>query len=194
MNAVHRLIEQQAASRGSAPALLTDSGALSYRDLNARANVVARRLVGRGLRRGGRVVVSMEASATLVVTLLGVLKAGGVYQWHPDTAAGPTVALALAQDGYEDLFLAIESDAVLVEPVAASPNLPIVVRETDTACVCACAAGTLVHVPHVSITALRASLGGRDVRWARGESFDFWVPLMTGAALTLSHQPIVTAA
>ncbi len=194
MNAVHRCIEQQAASRGTTPALVTDSGVLSYRDLNARANAVARHLVARGLRRGGRVTVSMAPSANLVVTLLGVLKAGGLYLWQPGSSAIPALAIAVASDGDEDRYLAIEPQAMLAEPVAGSPNLPIVVRDTDTACICPSLSGTLVHVPHVSITALRASVGGGDVRWSHAEPFDFWVPLMTGATLTLAHEPVRTAA
>ncbi|MGW4297946.1 condensation domain-containing protein, partial [Micromonospora chersina] len=52
---------------------------LSYRDLDERADRLARRLVAAGVRPETPVAVVMERSAELVVALLAVLKAGGVY-------------------------------------------------------------------------------------------------------------------
>ncbi|MFJ4763115.1 amino acid adenylation domain-containing protein [Streptomyces diastaticus] len=49
---------------------------LSYAELDARAERLARRLVAGGARRGGRVGVLVERSAAVVVTLLAVAKTG----------------------------------------------------------------------------------------------------------------------
>ncbi|MFE6701107.1 amino acid adenylation domain-containing protein [Streptomyces sp. NPDC057718] len=52
---------------------------LSYAELDARAERLARRLVAGGARRGGRVGVLVERSAAVVVTLLAVAKTGAAY-------------------------------------------------------------------------------------------------------------------
>lgn len=53
--------------------------ALSYRELDHRANRLARRLTGLGVGREDPVGVLMTRSSDLVVALLAILKAGGVY-------------------------------------------------------------------------------------------------------------------
>ncbi len=73
------LIESQARRTPDAVAVRCDNDALSYSDLDARATVLARALVARGVQRGDLVAVCMERSIELVVALLGVLKAGAAY-------------------------------------------------------------------------------------------------------------------
>ena len=76
---VHQLFESQAAERPDAAAVEDGSECLTYRELNRRANRVARYLRRRGVGPDVRVGVALERSADLVVALLGVLKAGGAY-------------------------------------------------------------------------------------------------------------------
>ncbi|MEU6037308.1 amino acid adenylation domain-containing protein [Actinomadura sp. NPDC047616] len=52
---------------------------LTYAELDARANRLAHRLAGLGVRRETRVAVLLERSADVIVASLAVLKAGGVY-------------------------------------------------------------------------------------------------------------------
>ncbi|WP_062209689.1 non-ribosomal peptide synthetase [Streptomyces sp. NBRC 109706] len=54
-------------------------GRLTYAELDARAEALARRLLAAGLSAEGRVAVLQRRSPELVVSLLAVLKAGGVY-------------------------------------------------------------------------------------------------------------------
>ncbi|MGP0067608.1 MAG: amino acid adenylation domain-containing protein [Isosphaeraceae bacterium] len=76
---VHRRIEIQAERTPEAVALTGAGGPLTYAELNAYANRLARRL--RDLGVGPEVLVGLCAgrSASMVVGLLAVLKAGGAY-------------------------------------------------------------------------------------------------------------------
>lgn len=60
-------------------ALASAEGQLSYNDLNQRSNRVANRLLASGLQKGDFVAIFMERSLETVISLLGILKAGGVY-------------------------------------------------------------------------------------------------------------------
>ncbi len=76
---VHQLFEIQAAQRPDAIAVEAGRERLTYRELNRRANQLARFLRRRGVDRDARVAVALERSPDLVVALLGVLKAGAAY-------------------------------------------------------------------------------------------------------------------
>jgi amino acid adenylation domain-containing protein len=76
---VHRRFERHAASTPDAVALRFRDGALTYAQLNARANRLARHLAAKGVGAEGRVVVCLEPSFDAVIALLGVLKAGAAY-------------------------------------------------------------------------------------------------------------------
>jgi amino acid adenylation domain-containing protein len=76
---VHELIEAQASRTPEAVALVYEQERLSYAELNRRANQVAHYLRRRGLGPESLVGILMERSVELVVSLLGVLKAGAAY-------------------------------------------------------------------------------------------------------------------
>ncbi|MFF5232190.1 amino acid adenylation domain-containing protein [Dactylosporangium sp. NPDC000521] len=73
------LIAAQAARTPDAVAVQFQDRRLTYRELEAAADRVARRLRVEGAGPGGLVAVSAERSTDLVVGLLGVLKAGAAY-------------------------------------------------------------------------------------------------------------------
>jgi amino acid adenylation domain-containing protein/non-ribosomal peptide synthase protein (TIGR01720 family) len=74
------LFEQQAAIYGELTALSDDERQLTYRELNARANMLARRLRDEaGVARDNLVAILMDRSADIIVAMLAVLKAGGAY-------------------------------------------------------------------------------------------------------------------
>ena len=77
--AIHRAVEHQAAVRGESPAYIDDKRTLTYRELNGRANALARALMASGFKRGSLAAVRWRTSAEVVITLLAVLKAGGAY-------------------------------------------------------------------------------------------------------------------
>lgn len=76
---LHQLFEHQALRRPQGVAIRMNGEALSYRELDARADRLAARLTRLGVRPERCVVVCMQRSLELPVALLAVLKAGGVY-------------------------------------------------------------------------------------------------------------------
>lgn len=76
---VHRLIEAQVARTPDATAVIAPGGTLSYAELDARAEALAARLRGLGVRPGVVVGVYLDRSIHTVVALLGILKASGAY-------------------------------------------------------------------------------------------------------------------
>jgi amino acid adenylation domain-containing protein len=76
---VQELFEAQVARSPDATALVCDGEALSYRELNRRANQLADHLQGLGVGPEVLVGICVERSVEMVVGLLGILKAGGAY-------------------------------------------------------------------------------------------------------------------
>ncbi|UQA97199.1 amino acid adenylation domain-containing protein [Streptomyces halobius] len=78
---LHGLFEEQAARTPDRNAIAAGAThpALTYAELDARANQVARGLRAEGVRPDDRVAVLLERGPELLVALLGVLKAGGAY-------------------------------------------------------------------------------------------------------------------
>jgi amino acid adenylation domain-containing protein len=74
-----RLFEEQAAETPEAPALSFDGVALTYREVNARANAFAHSLRAFGVGPGAVVGVCLNRSPAMVLALLAVQKAGGAY-------------------------------------------------------------------------------------------------------------------
>ncbi len=75
----HELVEEQARVRPEALAAEGGGRKMSYRELNERAERLAERLRGHGVRSGSLVAIYLERSIEMVVALLGVWKAGGAY-------------------------------------------------------------------------------------------------------------------
>ncbi|KMT52100.1 peptide synthase, partial [Pseudomonas fildesensis] len=76
---VHRLLEAQARARPDATALVCNDQALSYAELNLRANRLAHRLRAAGVGPDVLVAVALDRSEGMVLALLATLKAGGAY-------------------------------------------------------------------------------------------------------------------
>ncbi|MGG7637555.1 non-ribosomal peptide synthase/polyketide synthase, partial [Pseudomonas sp. ES1] len=76
---VHQLFEAQVARQPQALALLSGDAQLSYAELNAQANRLARHLRSLGVGPDVLVGIAVERGLSMIVGLLAVLKAGGGY-------------------------------------------------------------------------------------------------------------------
>ncbi|HET9896230.1 MAG TPA: amino acid adenylation domain-containing protein [Streptosporangiaceae bacterium] len=76
---LHGLFEQQVARSPGAFAIVADQTALTYNQLNSRANRLARLLRTLGVSADTLVAIVAEPGAELITALLATLKAGGAY-------------------------------------------------------------------------------------------------------------------
>jgi non-ribosomal peptide synthetase component F len=199
--AVHRIVEQRAGDRPDAVALVEGRRATTYRELNLTANTLARRLAASGLTRGALAVVRLPRSTDLAVVLLAVLKAGASYTWiEPGSADDIDIPVGLCilrgAGDREQEYLALDITEALRQCASKhGPNLPVLTRGSDVACVLPDRSGhPHVLVPHATITAL-VSLPIARGRWdGAAGALDLWVGLMAGATLALTSTPATAAA
>ena len=193
---VHRVIERQVATTGDRIAVSGVTGGFTYRELNQGANIVARRLIACGLRRGSRVAVKMERSPQLAVMLLAVLKAGAAYMWIDTDGSGrwPDGVSIMRRD--REALITTDRAALFYPPLRSAPNLPIITRPEDLACVVASQHGLPgILVPHATITALQSHpVPDRPVWSGDVTALDLWLPLMAGATVTVAASPAQIAA
>ncbi len=76
---IHQLFEEQVEQTPDAIAVVFENQHLTYRELNAKANQLARYLQALGVKPDVLVGICVERSLEMVVGLLGILKAGGAY-------------------------------------------------------------------------------------------------------------------
>ncbi|HYW06774.1 MAG TPA: amino acid adenylation domain-containing protein, partial [Longimicrobium sp.] len=76
---LHELVQARAARTPDAVALVYEGEALTYREVNERANQLAHHLRGLGVGPDRRVGLCLERGAEMVIAVLGVMKAGGAY-------------------------------------------------------------------------------------------------------------------
>ncbi|RLT97979.1 non-ribosomal peptide synthetase [Ketobacter sp.] len=76
---VHQKFEVQVQRTPGALAITDDQGALTYLELNQRANQLAHYLMEHGVRENHLVGLCAERSCDFLVGILGILKAGGAY-------------------------------------------------------------------------------------------------------------------
>ena len=109
---IHQVFEQQVSRTPDAVAVVYDEQSLSYAQLNARANQVARFLRAQGVRPDTLVGLCAERSPEMIIGLLGILKAGGTYlpldASYPDRRLAYLVAsasplLVLTQEALQGL-------------------------------------------------------------------------------------------
>ncbi|MFP5288963.1 MAG: amino acid adenylation domain-containing protein, partial [Thermoanaerobaculia bacterium] len=139
---IQRGFEARAAASPGAPAVLRGDEALSYGELDAQANRLARHLRALGIEPGDLVGIGLDRSLDLIVGLLAVLKAGAGYvpldPGHPRERlaymlrdSGARLVLTRSDLGLpfgtevRVLRLDRERDAIAALPRAAPPRPPL---------------------------------------------------------------------
>ncbi len=76
---IHALFEETVKRHAQRPALVYKNQTLSFQELNLQANQLAHYLRQKGVKPETAVAISVERSPQMVIGLLAILKAGGVY-------------------------------------------------------------------------------------------------------------------
>ena len=76
---VHEFLENSAKRLPDKTALIFQDQGLTYKQIDERANQLANALINAGLKKGDRVSILLDNSSETVISLFGILKAGGVF-------------------------------------------------------------------------------------------------------------------
>ena len=79
IRSIHEAFEKQASATPDTPAVVFDDRELSFGEINARANQLARHLQKLGVGPDKLVGLCVRRTEQMVIALLGILKAGGAY-------------------------------------------------------------------------------------------------------------------
>ncbi|WP_086691624.1 amino acid adenylation domain-containing protein [Nostoc sp. T09] len=113
---IHQLFEEQAQKTPNNIAVVFEDQQLTYRELNQRANQLARYLQKQGVGAEILVGLCVERSLEMIVGLLGILKAGAAY--IPLDPGLPTEVLAARlQDSQASFLVSHSSVAHKFEPI-----------------------------------------------------------------------------
>ncbi|WP_133258288.1 non-ribosomal peptide synthetase, partial [Streptomyces sp. V2] len=193
---VVEVFEEWVARTPDSVALVCGGVSLTYAELSARADELARTLAGRGVGVESRVALSMRRSSDVVVAMLAVLKAGAAYV--PLNAAFPEerVRQVLADSGVELVLTGAELAGARGElPVPSADSLAYVMFTS----------GSTGRPKGVAVTQGAIVALARDGRFGPAahervlfhspHSFDaatyeIWVPLLNGGCVVVADQEL----
>ncbi|MBI5652422.1 MAG: amino acid adenylation domain-containing protein [Chloroflexi bacterium] len=125
---IYDLIQDQVARTPNAIALICADAQLTYRELDQRANQLARHLQARGVGAETLVGICVTRSIEMVVGILGILKAGGAYV--PLDPSYPQERLAFMLDDARARIVITQSNLLAVVP---QRNVETICLDTDWA-------------------------------------------------------------
>jgi amino acid adenylation domain-containing protein/FkbM family methyltransferase len=138
---LHELIEDQARRTPGRTALVFEGERLSYGELNRRAGAVARRLRALGAGPEVRVALFMERSLSMMVGVLGILKAGAAYlpidPLYPRARIGfiledAGATIALTQRGLVAMLPGGTQSVLCMDEISCASHEPAVPRKQET--------------------------------------------------------------
>ncbi|MEU9082794.1 amino acid adenylation domain-containing protein [Streptomyces sp. NPDC048357] len=203
---LHETFEERAAASPDALAVVSKGEELTYGELDARADRMARLLVDAGVRRGSLVGIHLERGAQMVVAILATLKAGAGY-----AMLDPEFPVHRLRDMVEDVAPAVviadsEADVDRLGTSAGFlrmagdtgrrlPRGAVGARPEDIACVIFTSGSTGrpkgVAAPHRAVAGTILGQGytrfGPDTVWLQcapvswdAFALELWGPLLTG--------------
>ncbi|MCP4155652.1 MAG: amino acid adenylation domain-containing protein, partial [bacterium] len=108
--------QQQVEKKPDAIAVVHEHNTLTYNELNRRANSLAHYLAEKfGIRPGHIVAVSVERSLEMIVSIMGVLKAGAAYLAIDPTYPGERISYMLKDSNAQHLIIDEEREEQLRE-------------------------------------------------------------------------------
>ena len=120
---VHELFEERVRAHPDAIAALHGNKQWTYRELNVRANQLARSLLSRGLAREGVVGVVTERNLDWLTAVLAIFKAGGAYLPMEPHFPADRIARTLSRAGSRFVLTERGSTAMLAEALESLPNV-----------------------------------------------------------------------
>ena len=131
---LHELIEEQVERAPDATAVIFEGKKLTYRQLDERANQLARYLQRLGVGPDTLVSICVERSLEMVVGLLGILKAGGAYVPMDPEYPKERLAFMLADAGAPILLTQSSLQGILPahtgKVVRLDADWPLITRES----------------------------------------------------------------
>ncbi|WP_433241263.1 non-ribosomal peptide synthetase [Streptosporangium sp. CA-135522] len=187
---------------------------LTYRELDERANRLAHRLLGLGVRPESPVAVLMERSVEVVVAILGIVKAGAFYmplhsayplermQWIVDHTASPVLLADEVMRGRGlpscEQVVIVDTDREIATSPASDPGVTVHPRQLAYVIH---TSGSTGHPKGVAVTH-RDVLGlALDGCWDTGRhervlmvapyafnvsTYELWVPLLHGGQIVVA--------
>lgn len=125
---IHHLIEAQVERTPGEIAVIFEDQHLTYRQLNSRANQIARHLQKLGVGPEVRVGICVERNIKMLMGLLGILKAGGVYV--PLDPAYPAERIAFMIED-SDMSVMLTQQRFVFQLTIDNQQLPTVCLDTD---------------------------------------------------------------
>jgi amino acid adenylation domain-containing protein len=112
---LQQLLSKSAKNYPEKPAVWARGKSITYRELDERSNQVAHLLHKRGIQKGDRVGLFFPKSLESIVSMLGVLKAGGVYVPLDPQAPADRVGYIIGNCGIRILITTLNKRAELSE-------------------------------------------------------------------------------